>query len=104
MLAAAAFVGWFAEVAAPVGRGRLAALTGWVACQNVPVTAIEPFVTLTFALVDVIAQVVPSGFIDHGAPPWFAVIVPLIGCVAPEPSTRNAPASVVVNGFTVPVV
>ena len=27
------------SLAAPVGSGRVAALTGWVACQKVPVTA-----------------------------------------------------------------
>src|SRR5206468_2607585 len=39
--------GCLAAVLAPAGRGRLAALTGCVACQKVPVTAIELFRTLT---------------------------------------------------------
>src|SRR6516164_4268952 len=163
-------LGWLAAVEAPVGNGKLAALTGCVACQKVPLTgwvacqkvpdtgcvvaepstlsAPEAFAlnatmftpALSFIPIavpvdgkaepklgpepapklviwlpvasristargralplasEVIALPAPSCSLWFQLPDWVAATVPLTGCVAPEPSTRSAPAVVRESG------
>ena len=61
--------------AAPAGSGKAAALTGCVACQNVPLTGC------------VVAE--PSVLTELVLPPWI-VTVPETGWVTADPSTFTA--------------